>query len=226
MATLNKSVLGKIRGSIGDITFKQKNGKNYVSIKPSSFKPGIDPDSVARREKFRLVSQIIKTMNKDAVLKAIWKAYTPSGMSTYNYMFKTVYQFMGNDLQVGNIKLIPGLGFRATKSAIQLDENRLLLTVNPLGTNTDIDTENEVEVSLYAFSFLNKPNEIGYKSEQLFIHSSANQLLDINNSMSFTIELNSEWNQLYSYYLEKKAAFILVTKDLDGNPVRFSSSFI
>ena len=50
MAKISKEILGKVRGSLGDITFRQRNGKSYLSTRPSSFMPGKDPGIYCQKE--------------------------------------------------------------------------------------------------------------------------------------------------------------------------------
>ena len=63
MARLKKTVLGRLSGAIGDIVFREKNGKNFVGLRASSFIPGSDPGSIDRRAKFTLSTQLASIIN-------------------------------------------------------------------------------------------------------------------------------------------------------------------
>ena len=65
MAQLNKNVLGSVKGTLGNITFKQRNGKNFLSLRPESYKASTDPLSLLRKSKFRLAAKIAKTINSN-----------------------------------------------------------------------------------------------------------------------------------------------------------------
>ncbi|MBK7107142.1 MAG: hypothetical protein IPH62_17860 [Ignavibacteriae bacterium] len=71
MAELNKSVLGKVSGSIGELTFRQRNGKNVICMKPSSFTPGSDANSIARRDRFKLNYQTCKRTKQHSLYQRI-----------------------------------------------------------------------------------------------------------------------------------------------------------
>ena len=62
MAELDKSVIGKLRGRIGDVVFRQRNGKVFVSQRPKSFMPGTDEKSVERRSKFAFCAKLSKAI--------------------------------------------------------------------------------------------------------------------------------------------------------------------
>ena len=91
MAELNKTVLGRLSGAVGDVVFRQRNGKNYVGTKPAPFMPGDDPASVARRERFAITGKLAKAINSIAIIKSLWKESTPSGLSPYLYMVQLNY---------------------------------------------------------------------------------------------------------------------------------------
>ena len=88
MAEINKQVLGKLTGTLGDIVFRQRNGKNYVSMRPSSYPASDNPAIIAKREKFLLAVQLGSNINSNSYLKEIWRSYTPSGLIPFNYMVK------------------------------------------------------------------------------------------------------------------------------------------
>lgn len=79
MATLSKQVLGRISGSVGDITFRQKNGTNFVSARPNSFALPTDEDSVKRREKFAFACKLSASIISIASLKAFWEVGISNG---------------------------------------------------------------------------------------------------------------------------------------------------
>ena len=60
MADLRKKVLGTVSGSVGDILFRVRNGKNYLGTKPLSFMPGTDENSIQRRKRFAMATRLAK----------------------------------------------------------------------------------------------------------------------------------------------------------------------
>ena len=65
MATIKKTVLGRISGAVGDVVFKEKNGKNYVGVRASTFTPPSDAASIERRGKFLLSTELASAINSN-----------------------------------------------------------------------------------------------------------------------------------------------------------------
>ena len=67
MAELEKKFFGNLKGSLGDVVFRQRNEKNYVAHKPKSYTPPDDPKYRERTSKFRIVQylsqRIIRTFS-------------------------------------------------------------------------------------------------------------------------------------------------------------------
>ena len=72
MAELNKHLFGKLKGKFGNAVFRQRNGKNYISQRPSSYTPPNDENFFNRTNKFRIASKIASIINSNEILKAIW----------------------------------------------------------------------------------------------------------------------------------------------------------
>ena len=88
MAQLKKTVLGKVSGAVGDIVFRQRDGLNYIGLRPGSFTPGTNPASVARRARFALAAKASVSVNRIPALKSLWAGVLTNGISPYNYIFK------------------------------------------------------------------------------------------------------------------------------------------
>lgn len=225
MARLNQSVLGKVLGSIGDITFRQRNGKNYISLRPKSFIPGTDNASLLRRSKFSLVSKISKTIYSNLLLYSIWKTHTPKGRSVYNNIIRYNYPYIGNEISPETIQMVPRSDFKVVKSSIHLDSKILELEINPPEENSEIDVSKEQFISLYSFIYLNKPISEGCEKSHYFLVNSEPVVFILSETVNFKIILPWVWENLFDKYEEKKAIFVVVTRDIDKNPVKFSSTF-
>ena len=119
MATLKKTVLGRLSGALGDIVFREKNGKNFVGLRALSFIPGSDQGSVERRSKFYLSTQLASTINSNSRLRSLWLASIPSGKNVYNHLIKSNY----SNLQYNNagdlVKIVLDLALVLTQKVSQ-----------------------------------------------------------------------------------------------------------
>src|ERR1039457_6088141 len=70
MARLLTQVLGTMSGSVGDIVFRRRGGRSYVSAHPSGYTPRTDAATVARKKQFKTAVEIAKNINSIPLLKA------------------------------------------------------------------------------------------------------------------------------------------------------------
>jgi hypothetical protein len=224
MAELNKSVLGKVRGTIGDLTFRQRNGKNIISTRPSSFMPGTDPASIARRNRFKLASKIAKEINSIEIFKEPWKLSTPSGLIPFNYIFKTNYPLIGENNIVSNLKIFPTLGFNASNQSTTFNATDVDVTLDALGTNTGIDSVNETSLSLISVIYLSEPINPTSEEEHFIIVKSENIPLQLVDPLTFTITIPDNQISFYDEYSSKKSFSTLITTDSLDKLVKSSNT--
>ena len=225
MAQLKKTVLGKVSGAVGDVLFRQRNGKNIVGTRPSSFTPGSDPASVARRNRFGLSISFAKTMNSIPLLKSVWKSTTPAGLSPYNFMIKTNYVSIAPDNISGNAVLVPGFGFGVTPSAVSIDSSGIQADINPIGNSAGIDTAIEQSILLVSVIYMNNPVDNTVKQNGFLSFVSDSQTLSLSNPLSFQVSLSNQETQLFDKYQAHKGFFTLLTLNADGNAVQYSGTF-
>ena len=72
MAILKNGILGSVTGAAGDIVFRTRNGKTYISSKASLYPPRNDVKSVAIRKKFRFCTRLFSAIGKVFWLKFLW----------------------------------------------------------------------------------------------------------------------------------------------------------
>src|ERR1039457_3867033 len=70
MARLLTQVLGTMSGSVGDIVFRRRGGRSYVSAHPSGYTPRTDAATVARKKQLKTAVEIAKNINSIPLLKA------------------------------------------------------------------------------------------------------------------------------------------------------------
>jgi len=224
MAELNKSVLGKVSGTIGDLTFRQRNGKNIISTRPSSFMPGQDAASIARRNRFKLASKIAKEINSIEIFKEPWKSSTPSGLIPFNFIFKSNYQLINSDNIVNGLKIFPTLGFNASNQSTTFNATDVDVTLNPLGPNTGIDAINETSLSLISVIYLTDPINSTSEEEHFIMVKSENIPLQLVDQITFTITIPDNQLSFYDEYITKKSFSTLITTDSLNKLVKSSNT--
>jgi hypothetical protein len=226
MAEIRKQVLGKISGALGDVVFRERNGKSYVGVRPASFIPGTDPASVSRRLKFLTAIKFSQAINSEPVLKALWNKVKPAEISAFNTITRANYPFVEGENINDLAKIVPGLGFGVTANASGLDPSLLTLDIDAIGLKTEIEPEDEINIQLVSVLFFSNPLDDSAGNYYLTTISSASQHLDLENPLNFNASLLSEQTVYYNKFQDHKAFAVLVTLDSIGNPVHYSSATI
>lgn len=225
MGTLTKQVLGRVSGKVGDVLFRQRDGKNIVGVNPVSFMPGTDPQSIERRNKFALCSKFSVSVNRITELNFFWKNVTPEGLIPSNYIFRKNYPYAQPDSISQSAVIVPDYGFSVTTSSVTIDPSSIDLQLNSIGTANQIDPLVEVNCRLVLVLSLTSPTtEILHPYSFISLVSSVTAL-DLVNPISFTITPDSSVVKQISDYQSYFAYFSLITLDSDNLPVHYSSTF-
>ena len=222
MATLNKSVLGKVSGAVGDILFRQREGKNFIGLKPGSFIPGTDPASVERRQRFLLALKSGSSVNAVSELKDLWADVTPAGNSPFNYIVKTNYRYVTSTTVSDLLQIVPDGGFGVTISANSIDRTRVRMTVDPIGSNAGIDPLLEPNIMAACVMFLSTPLDESVGAYSLLNVVSASQPINLAQQLSFDADLTGQQQVIFDKYQDKKTFAAFITLDAAGVSVHYS----
>jgi len=225
MATLTKAVLGKVSGALGDVTFRQRNGRNYLATRPSNFTPAIDLPSIARRNQFAFDCKLSAGINSMPHLKTLWSAGLTDGRSVYNTIIRKNYKFVAADSITELTHLSPGIGFRVTTSQSEVGTEGITVVINPVGSNSHVDTVLEKSVELAAIVSLCDPIDNTVEGYAILPLVSQAQQMTVDAALSFAIPFSSQEMQLFQKYRVVKTMYALVTMDVNGAPVHYSSTF-
>jgi hypothetical protein len=222
MANLSKKVLGAISGAVGDLVFRQKNGKNFIATRPASFVPGKDEASVNRRNKFRFTTKLSSQINEIPELYQVWDDY--STIAPFSNMVKSNYPFVDPDGEPGDFRLVPHKGFNTRTAAISLSDQELQVEINPIGSNCGIDLFDELTVKLISIIYLHNPVSEFMTGYEFLPLMSEELPLQIDEPLLFSVPLMNQDSGIYNLYQDHEAYLVLVTLDEDGNVIHFSNT--
>jgi len=222
MANLKKQVLGKVSGTIGDMVFREFNGKNIVGLKPSSFNTPEDPASINRRSKFKMSVDLAKSIYLSPQLKSLWKPGTPTGLSEFNFLVKTNYSHVSPNAPGNFILLVPAGGFPFTAENVDKTAQQFSVTVGAIGTNNGIDPAVEVKTQMFSVLFNSNPLQEEVEPYAFITLSSGIINLSLTEQLQFISQLNGSQSLLYNQYQDHKVYFALVTLDADIKIVHHS----
>lgn len=226
MGFLRKAVLGLPSGVVGDILFRYKDGQTIISSRPVSYMPGTDQASVDRRSRFGITAKFAQAVNGIDSLYSVWDNATPKPTSPFNGIFKASYPYVTPTDVTDLASLVPYLyGFPVTTTDVTVDETEVSVSIDPIGTNAEIDLDVEKFIQLAAVIKCTD-GTLDTLPTRIFIPlNSANVVLNLANPLTFTITLSDQYSDLYSMYDTHLTYLALVTLDEDGNAVHYSSGF-
>ncbi|HUI31932.1 MAG TPA: hypothetical protein VLX91_17110 [Candidatus Acidoferrales bacterium] len=225
MAQLNKSPLGKVQGKLGDMAFRQRNGKNIIALRPKKpYTPAADQGSIDRRSRFAFSAKLAQSIYSVPELAALWLPVTPSGMSAYNYIIQKNITLVNPDAVTDLTAITPGLGFAANCTDAALSANAVSVALAALGRTTGIDISSEPNVKLaYVLSLVNPANK-SLPDFWFVAGAAAAQPTVLDTPMTFSIPLFGQEAAGVGNYGDKRLLFALVTLDSANKPVKYSGT--
>ena len=226
MAELKKTVLGKVSGAVGDIVFRERDGKNYIGLRPGSFIPGTDPASVARRQRFLLTLKSGSAINSLQPLKALWNGVKPSSLSAFNYIVKTNYRYVTSAAISDLLKIVPDNGFGVTVADNNVDRMRVRVLAEAIGTNAGINTTLEPNIMMASLVFLSSPVDESVGAYSIISSVSPAQPTSLTEQLTFDAYLTNQQQMVFDKYQITKTFVAIVTLDSDDLPVHYSSTIL
>lgn len=220
-------MLGKIRGTIGGLVFKQFNGKTVVCNKPSPrSKSSFSPAEIDRQKRFALNCKLSQCINHIDEYKQFWLKSADRKMNTYNAIQKANYQHIQHDRIEKDIHLTPdsrgldfsGYGFSFDSKFISLE-----LKNETIGVVKDYKIDNNVMFA--GVIYLSNPK--GYVDEEVkFINVKSGTVKVVENQDTLLcLELNSFQSQQIENYNNCIFYFGFISKDKDGKIINEVSTF-
>lgn len=226
MGLLNKSVLGKPSGAVGDVLFRYKDGRTIIGTRPISFMPGKDPASINRRNRFGNTAKFSKAVNSLTAFKNLWDNVTPNNISPFNGIFKANYPFITPTDVSGSASIVPQLfGFNVVTTDVSIDGASVSVSIDPIGNNAEIDPIIEKYIQLGVVIKCTDATQESLPKMVLLPLNSANVSLNLVNPLTFSITLSDQEKELYSLFDTHMSYLALVTLDENGKAYHYSSGF-
>jgi len=226
MAEFKEKFFGKVSGKFGDFIGVIKGDENYLAKFSANRKIDNSEAGIKRRAKFKASILAAKTIMGIPNLKTVWKLKAPKKQSGYNYCIKYNYPNIDMDGTKAGYSIVPDYGFAFSTESFSITEDSISLTVLPLINSTAFDLSIEKSIEACFLVELNNPD--GDISKKLAFTKlvSADQVLDLENNITFTVNLLETEKNLIASYPNTKVHIALITKNESGEPIQYSSSLI
>jgi len=129
MAKVTDQHLGRVRGKVGDIVLKIRDGKSYVSKAPKKYKKATKIAALGNMDRFKMSVSFAKTVNASDVLRPLWLKSDFKGKTAYSKIFSANHAYSGIN-HVGIFAQISPSEITMDLKALHLDVSSLNIEFN------------------------------------------------------------------------------------------------
>ncbi len=224
MGEIKNGILSEIRGSIGNITGRIVNGRNILSRKPGFRKKVNDPETLKRRERFKLNVKFGSAASTFNEIKDVWKAYTPEGLNYFSFFVQSNYKQIGDGVLTDKNIITPYGGFPIGADTTEITSTLLNVEINSLTGTYNFDLANEVKIKLLGVVYLSGAVDSNLEPYAFIPVEFESQAFQLDNPTTFAKALLKADQVIYESYTNHKLYAAVVTLDANDFPVNFSST--
>ena len=215
--------MGKVSGTLGDFVGRIRNGNNYLSMRPSSYKVSNDPAALERRGKFRMACKLSKAVTSHDEIKSIWKK-SNNQITPYNSAVKMNYHFLSAADTTDGVTLTPELGFPISMNDSNITSSQITISLHALNNADSFDLNFETKIRMFAVLFLKDPIN-AFAEEYMFLSlTSEEQALVTDAGLNFIINLTGTQTNYFNLYSSIKLHFLVYTMNDLNEIIHFSST--
>ncbi len=230
MAQLTKGPFGTVQGKLGQMAFRERNGKNIIAMRPKKpYTPPQDQGSIDRRSRFKFSAKLAQSIISIPELTAVWQPVTPSGMSAFNYIIQKNDPLVNPGSVSDMTTITPDMGFEfdCTAQSIPLVLTGSIAPSVPLaalGTETGIDVSKEPNIKFAYVIAMGNPSTESLPAFWFIGGVTAAQPTVLNTAMAFNIPIVGSNAVSIKSYGNRTILFALVTLDSQSVPVKYSGT--
>lgn len=159
MATLRKSIIGTLKGSLSNIVFRERNGKVVAYTKPSKQRISKSEAAVKARNKFGLTVVFAREINSNETLAKIWEQLKVKATNSYQKIIKINSKLTdSNSLSLKN-KITPdGLSFKGFSA--EYKSSVIKMNLNFENTSGDLLKSEKLFCIVYIWNENSKPTKL------------------------------------------------------------------
>jgi hypothetical protein len=219
MATCKFLIPIEIHGKFGNMVFKNRHGKDYISPLPRPLGRLTDNNSVFNQEQFRFISEFTTAVNKVKFIKEIWVQTYPECYGSYQEIYKAnFHDFLYTDL-TGIPKLSPEKGFELKNPEVEIIDDFLSLKSDPLDPLSGIS---EKYITSAALLILRSQESLDSGKNKILCLQGKNVLFNPLSQIDLEINIGHFINQIDSIYNLSQIYIFTATLDETEKPIRYS----
>ena len=223
MALVKGNVLGNLSGRLGNLSARTIDGRTILGARPESFNASQGAASIAVRNRFAVTANFVRNLISLPALYEIWKKVKTSGISVYNFSFKTNFSYSAVDKPTLQNIITPG-GFPFPVDTAVLDADNLEVALLALDT-VSIFSAAEVDLSVNALvSYMNPINPANPEFQVITLNKEI-AAFDFTQPAAVNMALNVVQKQIAAKYQDSILYFAVASKNAEGKVIQYSATF-
>jgi len=218
MARKKPSILGELSGKVGDLVYKIRDGKPYVSKAPETHTLSMLPHEIDKRNIQSVNGKFASLINKNALLKAAWGKEKKPCNCAYNKISQVNYYLCEQDHPSEKAMMTPPGGFRFEAEDIKALPDRIEIMIRPTKLQKD-----ENSIAYIMILCLWNPRRKGKKTKP-FEFLMPQDYITEGNKVIFRFD--KEGAVLFKKYKNKMRFLAAVTADKQNKIVRWSDTLV
>ena len=218
MAKKKPSILGEPRGKVGDVVYKERNGKTYISKAATTYTLSQLPHEIDKRNIQGVNGKFASLIIKNALLKAVWEKEKAPCTGAYYKINKVNYPLCEPGHPSAKAMITPPGGFKLEAEEINVLADRIEITIR--GT---ILKKGEKHITYIMILSLWNPTRKSKKTnpfEFLMLKDCITEGSDV------IFRLAAEETTFLKKYKNKTAFLAAVTANKQNKIVRWSETFV
>lgn len=212
MARVNKQLLGIINGKIGNLVFRNVNGKTFVSNRPLKYNITGTEESTRVKKGFKNLIQFSSYINSIPILKDVWKSKSVRGKRAYNKIFSHNKSHVKSHEISDSLFIVPPVGsVQMSVYNVEIEENYAYV---------DYQTNYKVKDCIYNYVLV-----FYSKQKKRFIHQAG--MLDnlkLHKRMLLNIKLGKDVVKFIGTRGRKIVYFAVVVQNQSGKVLTWSNT--
>lgn len=224
MAINNKQVLGMPKGRVGDVVYRNVNGKTVISEYVANIKISKSKDSIRNRSKFAVCTDFAVAASSIIPINKIWKNSGAPGRSAYTKLIKANVKLVDDQKPTPASVITPQDGLPLFLISITVNSTSVIVEYK-IDRSSNPGLQPQYTCCLLAYCFDKRSEEIEIDDDYFNVTAKvdANTPGDV---QSVSFNLNDYTKECISIF-KKARVYFAVTKTNTGsaNPEWSSTSY-
>ena len=216
------NALGNLSGKVGDVIFRQRNGKTIIYKAPKRRNKTVSPKVIKGRGKFTAVSQITTSIYSIPQFKQIWRYCCKRYQNPHNLLFKNIYKYMDSDDFTKFGGIIPNHSSNIIKCSFVQSTPKIIVKLIEPAFEGDVFSEYEFSLMIAGIVVLSEPRNAGDLPMRVIGIKSGIYVKGMELPSEIEIWIGGDNLSKIMNYNKREYYLHLITLDSDGSVCRYS----